>query len=109
MNLPDAERAQVDRAKVVDYLLSTSHPDGRSKAAFFGRFGFRSEAWRLLAAALRSVAVSNPVMSVVESPYGTRYVVDGALAAADGRTPMVRTVWIKEADAPPRLVTAYPL
>lgn len=109
VKLPGAERARIDWTKLVAYLLSMSHLDGRSKAAFFGRFGFRPEAWELLAVALRLVAVSNPVASVVESPYGTRVAVDGALAAPDGRSPMVRTIWIKEADAPPRLVTAYPL
>lgn len=38
----------------------------------YAGFGFRSEAWELLAAALRSIAVSNPVTSVVESPLGKR-------------------------------------
>lgn len=38
MMLPDRERARVDRAKTVDYLLSSSHPDGRGKAAFFTRY-----------------------------------------------------------------------
>ena len=36
--LPDHDQARVDRAKVVDYLLSRDHPDGRSKAEFFTRY-----------------------------------------------------------------------
>ena len=40
MMLPDADRARVERTKLTDYLLSLSHPDGRSKAQFFMSFGF---------------------------------------------------------------------
>ncbi|MFZ5557564.1 MAG: DUF6883 domain-containing protein [Pseudomonadota bacterium] len=109
MTLPDSDRARVDRSKITDYLLSTSHPDGRGKAVFFMGFGFKVEKWEILAEALRAVGISNPVVGVVESPYGKRYTVDGQLQAPDGRTPMVRTVWIVEQGRGPRLVTAYPL
>jgi hypothetical protein len=107
--LPDAERARVDRSKIVDYLLSLSHPDGSSKAAFFMRFGFRAEEWETLASALKEVGASNPVTARVESPQGTRYTVDGLLRTPDGRAPLVRTVWIVEPGSPPRLITAHPL
>ncbi len=109
MFLPDAERATVDRTKITDYLLSLSHPDGSSKAAFFTRFGFSAEEWEMLAAALKGVGASNPVTDLVESPHGTRYTVDGLLRSPDGRAPRVRTVWIVNSENPPRLITAYPL
>lgn len=109
MMLPDGDKARVERTKVTDYLLSTTHPDGRSKADFFMRFGFRGEEWEILAEALRVVGASNQVVAVVESPHGARYTVNGALRTPDGRTPMVRTVWIVEPGTSPRLVTAYPL
>jgi len=109
MKLPNADRARVDREKIVEYLLSLAHPDGRSKAAFFARFGFRIEEWEALAVSLRNVGVSNQVSGIVESAYGRRYTVDGPLSTPDGRTPLVRTVWIVESEAAPRLVTAYPL
>ena len=35
MALPEAESARVDREKLTGYLLSESHPIGRSKAKFF--------------------------------------------------------------------------
>ena len=108
--LPDADRARVDRAKVVDYLLSRDHPDGRSKAEFFARFGFKVEGWQVFAEALKAVGISNPVAAVVQSSHGTRYIVDGPINSPDGRTPRIRTVWIVEPGRPgPRLVTAHPL
>lgn len=109
MMLPDGVNARVDRTKVIDYLLSLSHPDGHSKAQFFRRFGFKPEEWQVLAEALRVVGVSNPVVSVVASPHGVRYTVDGSMQSPDGRTPRVRTVWIVERGDPPRLITAHPL
>lgn len=110
MTLPDSERAHVDQHKITDYLLSPTHPDGRTKAQFFMRFGFRPEAWQQLADALQEVGVSNPVIAVAESPHGARYTVDGLFQAPDGRTPRVRTVWIVEpGSSGPRLITAYPI
>ncbi|MEP7245711.1 MAG: DUF6883 domain-containing protein [Gammaproteobacteria bacterium] len=108
MLLPERHRARVDRSKITEYLLCKSHLDGSAEAAFFVRFGFNTEAWEVLAEALHSLGVSNPVVGAVTSSHGMRYTVKGLLQCPDGRHPRVRTVWIMEADAP-RLVTAYPM
>ena len=109
MKLPHAEHARVDREKVTEYLLCASHPDGKSKAEFFTRFGFRLERWAILSEALLLHGTTHDVVSDLTSEYGTRYVVDGPLETPDGRNPRVRTVWIIEKDTTvPRLVTAYP-
>ena len=110
MTLPGIERAVIPRRKVVDYLLSPTHPEGRGKAAFFRHFGFRPEAWDVLAGALRRHAAEHEVAREEPSPFGTRYVVEGIMETPSGRTPRVRSVWfIDEEDGVPRLVTAYPL
>ena len=110
MNLPNAGQARVDREKITEYLLSEDHADGRSKAAFFQRFGFHPDLWAVLAEALQRHGQANPVIAVVESPYGTRYIVDGEMETPDRRNARVRTVWIVEqGTAAPRLVTAYPI
>ena len=108
--LPSADEAVVDRRKITDYLLSGRHPDGRSKAAFFSGFGFRTTHWRAFAEALRAHGRNGTVTGLTESAYGARYNVDGAIETPDGRNPRVRTVWIIESgDDKPRLVTAHPL
>ena len=110
MKLPNAAQARVDREKITEYLLSLGHPDGRSKAEFFSRFGFRLQDWRLLQQALRRHVLVNDVVQVVESIYGERYTVEGPLETPGGRQPLVRSVWILEAGASaPRLITAYPV
>ncbi len=110
MRLPNYDKAIVPREKIVDYLLSFTHRDGRSKAIFFSGFGFSADAWQTLADALRRHAVANEVAKIEATPFGTRYVVEGELAAPDGRTPLVRVVWfVDTGEDAPRLATAYPL
>ena len=108
MRLPNAEHARVDEGKITDYLLSPTHPDGRNKAEFFTRFGFRIHDPQTFREALRRQGTRYPVVRVVESDYGTRYIVAGELETPDGRNPRVRTVWmLDEGSATPRLITAY--
>lgn len=109
MSLPNAERAVVDTAKVVDYLLNAAHPDNGGKARFFEAIGFSSKEPERLGVALCAVAAAGDVVSELESRHGTKYVVDGQLASPSGKEPAVRTVWIVDRGRDsPRLVTAYP-
>ena len=108
--VPNRDRAEVPLAKVTLYLLNTAHPDGAPKAAFFTAFGFtQSEPDRFVAALLEHVR-NNPATETAAIAFGDMYTVDAPLACPDGRTPLVRSVWIIEPlkDCP-RLVTAYPV
>ena len=110
MKLPNAERAFVPGRKITHYLLSTTHRDGRHKAEFFRSFGFKLIAWEGLASALLSHACQNEVFETVVTPFGRKYVIQGTLAAPDGRSPKVRGVWfIANGEDIATLVTAYPL
>jgi hypothetical protein len=40
---PDWEKAEIDPAKIRDYLLSLTHPVGRFKAPFFAALGYTSK------------------------------------------------------------------
>jgi len=109
MMLPEVASAIVSEQKIVAYLLSFSHPDGRGKALFFSRFGFHADQWQVFAEALKQHAATHEVAARVVTPFGTRYVIEGALVTPDGRNPSVRTIWfIATRDTAPRLVTAYP-
>ena len=93
MKLPNAAQALVEREKITEYLLSTTHPSGRGKARFFLSFGFRTDSWEELAESLILQASFNDVAEVEDTEYGLRYNVDGTIEARDGRSPLVRTVW----------------
>jgi hypothetical protein len=110
MKMPNADTATIARAKVLDYLLAEAHPHGRHKAAFFTRFGFSRDAWQVLASVLARHGAENEVSRTEDSRFGTRYIIQGAVTAPDGRRPMIRTVWFVETgESTPRFVTAYPL
>lgn len=110
MKLPNAELAKVEREKITEYLLNPAHRYGASKARFFSSFGFRPEAWDVLAAALREHGQRNDVTRISDTPFGPRYEIEGVLPAPDGRAPRIRSVWqLDEGGVAPRLITAYPL
>lgn len=110
MRLPNVENAEITEAKIVRYLLSTTHRAGKSKAAFFMQFGFTSERWEDLANALKQHALDNEITLEEKTIFGTRYVIDGRLEAPHGRWLNVRTAWfIDEEGKAPRFVTAHPL
>ena len=108
MTMPFTESLTVDTRKLVDYLLSSSSPRGRHKAAFFQRFGYTIENIPEFSDALREHGQSQQVTRIVDTPYGRRFYVDGPLRSPDGRNPQVRTVWQLEPDSQrPRLLTAF--
>lgn len=110
MKLPNAQRAVVPSRKITHYLLSTTHRDGQHKAAFFQGFGFKPEAWEVLASALLDHVRAYEVTEIVPTPFGRNYVVEGLLAAPDGRSPSVRSVWfVANRGEIATLATAYPL
>jgi hypothetical protein len=110
MKLPNHERANVPREKIRNYLLSPTHRDGRSKAAFFTRYGFSASDWEVLAAALKRHAFEHEVTNIEDSLFGKRYIIEGMLPAPDGRAPVIRSVWfIANGEDVPRFATAYPL
>jgi hypothetical protein len=109
MKLPFREHAFVPSAKLIDYLLSPTHPVGKSKAQFFAAFGFDAANVADLERQIIMIAQAEDPYKTISSPYGQKYVVQGILEAADGRKALIETVWIIEPDKNrPRFVTAYP-
>ena len=110
MKLPNHKQAVVPREKIVDYLLSFVHKDGRAKAEFFRRFGFTKKNWGVLADALKRHAAEHEIKKEEASSFGMRYIFEREIIAPDGRKPKVRVIWFVEKETNlPRLATAYPL
>ena len=109
MRLPNATKAEVERMKIMDYLLNPAHPDNGGKAQFFDKLKFHRKEWKILAEALRTLAVENEVTQWMKSPHGEKYVIIGRIASPAGEAPLLRTIWIIDSGAnTARLVTAYP-
>jgi hypothetical protein len=109
MKLPHGDQATIHPSKLGDYLLSLTHPVGRSKAQFFRSLGFDETNVQLLEQGLLLIAETEEITTVVASPHGQKYTIEGRLQTPTGRVIGVRTVWIIEnGQQAPRFVTAYP-
>ena len=110
MKLPHADKAVIAKSKIVDYLLSLSHPYGRTKAGFFIRHGFSATDWRQFESALKRHLVEHEVTKSIQTTFGIKYIVEGPLNTPNGANPAIRSVWFVETgDEVPQLVTAYPV
>lgn len=109
MQIPNADRAVIEPAKLHGYLLSRSHPVGRFKAAFFLALGYSSENWRQLEADLRSQHLSQDATPERPSPYCQKYATRATLIGPSGDSADVVSVWVvRTGEEFARFVTAYP-
>lgn len=109
MLLPNRYEAYIPPPKLTDYLLSTTHAIGKSKAKFFTAAGFNIAEAAVLEEALLKIAHTEAVIQIEDTSHGIKYVIEGSLQAPRGEAISVRTVWIIEmGEDKPRFVTAYP-
>lgn len=108
MGLPNAERAEVDPRKLIDYCLSPAHPVDKHKAAVFrAALGLTAADAGGLRDQLLRAAVSGHAVPGAADEYGQRFTVDFEASTAVG-TATVRSAWIVRADEDfPRLTTCY--
>jgi len=110
MKLPNSSAAYIPSEKLTAYLLSETHPVGKSKAKLFRSVGYNELNVSLLKEALMSIAQTADIMDTQSSEHGIKYVIEGLLQTPVGGTLKIRTIWIIENEqGGPRFVTAYPL
>lgn len=108
MRLPHADQAIVDIAKLRDYSLNPSHPEGKHKARVFAAIlGFSvADAERLRAMIVAAISTEEATAGVTDE-HGERFVVDFATQALRGMV-TIRTAWIVDrGEILPRLVSCY--
>ena len=107
-SLPNVAFAQIDDAKIRDYLLNPDNAQNGGKAIRFTEYGFDRANWLALAIALKTHPIANPVAETIASPHGTKFIVTCNLSSPDRRNPCRTSIWIVETGQDvPRLVTAY--
>ncbi len=110
MKLENREYAYIPLAKLLDYLLSETHPVGKSKAKYFRSLGFNETNLNLLKEGLLAIASSEDVKETISSSHGVKYVIDGMLQTPTGVFIKLRTIWIIDKDMErPRFITTYPI
>lgn len=108
MKLPNGHLAQIDSVRLRGYLLSSTHPVGRFKAAFFRSLGYSTEQWEVLAAHLLDAVEMEDAVPLDTSAYGTKYADRCALSGQPGLEAEADSIWIVGPDGLPRFIAAYP-
>ena len=108
MKIYNPNQAIIPKRKITEYLLSNTHPVGKSKAKYFEQYGFSAESWEIMADALSVFVNENEISSIQNTNFGERYVIDGNLQSPDERNPLIRTIWVLENNVP-IFITAFPL
>jgi len=104
-----AKDAVIPPEKLSRYILSLTHPDGRTKAQYLARLGYSEADGPRLEADLREQHLSCEALPGKLSPYGQKYEILGSLTGPSGASAWVRTVWIvRTGESRPRLVTLVP-
>jgi hypothetical protein len=108
VKLPNGEKAVVEIAKLLDYCLSVSHPEGRHKARVFRAvLGIGPAESDMLQEGLRTAACDQEAVAGEFDGFGQRYVIDFSLEHA-GRRALVRSAWIVLVNEDfPRLTSCY--
>ncbi len=81
--IPSTENAYVPLVKLLNYLLSETHPVGKSKAKYLRALGFNEANVVLLKQGLLDIAKSEDVKEV-NSLHGIKYIADGMLQTPSG-------------------------
>lgn len=109
MVLPNADRAQIDPAKLHGYLLSLNHPIGRFKARFFNALGFTADNWQELEQAFRIQHLTQDAQLADADQHGQRYTIRAILIGPNGQAASIVSIWfVGKSGNIPRFVTAYP-
>jgi hypothetical protein len=110
MQLPNADQAIVEIAKLRDYCLSPTHPRGRHKARVFAvALGLAADDAEVLRAALLQAAQLAEATLGEHDAFGQRYVIDFRMQGLRGEA-TVRSTWIVRTDEQsPRLTSCYVL
>ena len=108
MQIPGADLAVVEPAKVRDYLLSREHPIGRFKAHVFAAAGYQSENWTILQRDLQGIVRSADAVLMRSEPYGQLFEIRAILQGPEGTLPVLTVRILRTGESVPRFVTAYP-
>jgi len=111
MELPNAENAVIDIAKLRDYSLNPHHAEGKHKARVFQeKLGYGREDAELLRQLILQAILTEEATEQEPTEYGRRFVVEFGIEREGiiQYKAAVRTAWIIRTDEDfPRLTTCF--
>ena len=109
MLLPNAGYAVIPASKLRRYALDETHTRGRSKARGFSALGYTVTEWQVLETDIRRQHLNKDAIEVEPNAFGRKWCIDAEIRGPNGRSRMVRSVWIVQFDQDrPILVSIYP-
>lgn len=109
MKVPNHHLGVIDENKITKYLFSLNHPVGKAKANYFLRIGFDLSDNNYFAELLLTLVKNNEISALIETPFGTKFIVDGFVRSPSGIEILLTTIWfIEKSETIPYFVTAYP-
>lgn len=103
--LPNHNMMVIDERKLIKYALDKAHTIGRDIAENFkSALGFDKFNWKDLANQISEKIPHHEAVLIREDMHGTRFRVDLPILGVNGKTAMVRTVWIILADTEPPIL-----
>lgn len=109
MKIPNPEAAIIDLEKLRSYLLNLKHPRGGSKARLLHHFGYSMSKASKLESDLRKYHLSADVADIIETKFGTRYIISSDVLTPSERALRLRSIWhIDNGSDVPRLITIVP-
>jgi len=106
--IPNFQKAEIPRQKLVNYLLDPLHKEGRHKARVFkSALAFDQSSWEELAQAIIAELPYFPATVGSEGEWGKKYEVVLPITGKNDRNVEVLTVWIIRLETDfPKFVTA---
>ena len=78
--------------KLKEYLLSETHPVGKSKAKYFRSLGFNETNIEYFIEGLLTIGNSEKFEKVISTKYGIKYIIDGIIHTPTGSIVEIRTI-----------------
>ena len=108
MKLPNGDRAYDVEARLHEYSLNPTHPDGLHKARVFASaLGITADNPEVLIAAIYHAAEAADISRTTQTRYGVKYELRFMLTTDAGTARIVTSWQIDHGTSNPRLVTCY--
>jgi hypothetical protein len=107
VQLPNGNKAEVSRQKLIGYCLNPNHASGKHKAKVFASaLGITADNVEILDELIQTAAVEGEVVQENTTEFGRQFKVDWTIPETNNV--ILRTIWeISHLNSNPRLVSAF--
>jgi hypothetical protein len=107
VQLPNGNKAEISRQKLIGYCLNPNHASGKHKAKVFASaLGITADNVEILYELIQTAAIEGEVVQENTTEFGRQFKVDWTIPETN--SVILRTIWeISHLNSNPRLVSAF--